>query len=344
MNTAEMIKAARERLGLTQEDLAEKLEVSRQAVSKWELGASAPSPENLELLEEVLDIRFPTPEEALPQAGLKTAFWSRKRTALLTLEVLAVAALLSIGMYLVLQAGKPADAPRPSEPFITEIAFFDGDASPLRPELGDGWLRFTSGERVLIAVEFTDGAGDSVVAVSLFLTPAGTETFDLREQIAVQAVSDGRNFALFAWDVPRDLSGHLEVVLECGGGQRVTETRNVTAAPPPALHEEPGTLSAADLSIRVGDPNTVLRVLGVPAQDVAWISADPDIAGVSTAGMVWGVSPGVTTVTAEWNGQTAECVVRVAEGPVGEEGNTDLPAAKPHSEQKTEQAPLFEQR
>ena len=41
------IKAAREGAGLTQEDLAERMEVSRQAVSKWEVGASDPSTSNL---------------------------------------------------------------------------------------------------------------------------------------------------------------------------------------------------------------------------------------------------------------------------------------------------------
>lgn len=41
------IKAAREGAGLTQEDLAEHMEVSRQAVSKWEADLSRPSSENL---------------------------------------------------------------------------------------------------------------------------------------------------------------------------------------------------------------------------------------------------------------------------------------------------------
>ena len=59
MNISDTIKQAREELGMTQEDLAERLEVSRQAVSKWELGASVPSPENLALLEEVLGGQLP---------------------------------------------------------------------------------------------------------------------------------------------------------------------------------------------------------------------------------------------------------------------------------------------
>ena len=41
------IKAAREGAGLTQEDLAERMEVSRQAVSKWEADLSRPSSEKI---------------------------------------------------------------------------------------------------------------------------------------------------------------------------------------------------------------------------------------------------------------------------------------------------------
>ena len=47
MNLSEQIRQAREAKGLSQEALAEQLGLSRQAVSKWELGASCPSPENL---------------------------------------------------------------------------------------------------------------------------------------------------------------------------------------------------------------------------------------------------------------------------------------------------------
>lgn len=234
MSIAEIIRQAREGLGLTQEDLAEKLEVSRQAVSKWELGASVPSTENLKLLEEVLGVSFPAEEEVLSQTGSKMPPHWKIAAAL---GVLVLAALLSITMYLGMRSGKSARAPVLRDPRITDIAFFDRNAAPLWPDLGDRWNSFTAGERVLVVVEFVSGGENSVQAVSLFLTPTGTETFDLREQLAVQAVADGRNFALFAWDIPQDLMGHLEVVLECGGGFRVTETLNVTASPPPKSAE-----------------------------------------------------------------------------------------------------------
>ena len=42
MKLAEKLQLMRKREGLSQEDLAEKLGISRQAVSKWESGQSVP--------------------------------------------------------------------------------------------------------------------------------------------------------------------------------------------------------------------------------------------------------------------------------------------------------------
>lgn len=43
MDLGKAIREGRERLGMSQEALAERLSVSRQAVSKWEMGTSVPS-------------------------------------------------------------------------------------------------------------------------------------------------------------------------------------------------------------------------------------------------------------------------------------------------------------
>jgi len=223
MSIAETIKQARERMSLTQEDLAEKLEVSRQAVSKWELGTSVPSAENLKALEEVLGVSF-SKERAVPKTRP-----DRKTPALALIGLLAglVLAALFVGVYLAVRSEhihEPLPM-EPSAPVVTCAAFFDENAMPLRPDQGDGWNLFAPGEKVLMIVRF-QGAVD---AVSLFLTPTGTETFDLRQQLAVQSVDDGRDFALFALDVPEDMMGHLDIVLESGGTKSVAETLNVAA-------------------------------------------------------------------------------------------------------------------
>lgn len=80
-----------------------------------------------------------------------------------------------------------------------------------------------------MAVGFQDDTTDTVNAVSLFLTPAGSETLSQREQLAVQAVDSGRTIALFPLTMSPDITGHLDVTLECPGAESITETLNVAA-------------------------------------------------------------------------------------------------------------------
>lgn len=56
MNLAEKLVALRKLKGLTQMELAEQLNVSRQAVSKWEIGAAVPSIDNLRTLRELYGV------------------------------------------------------------------------------------------------------------------------------------------------------------------------------------------------------------------------------------------------------------------------------------------------
>ena len=66
-----------------------------------------------------------------------------------------------------------------------------------------------------------------VMGVALYLTPTGTGGDDLWKQLAARFIPDGDGFALFSWQIPDDLMGHLDVVLECSGGQTISETFNV---------------------------------------------------------------------------------------------------------------------
>ena len=229
MSVAETIKAAREALGMTQEDLAEKLEVSRQAVSKWELGASVPSPENLELLANVLRVVFPEEECKKEEEGKKEECKKgekpfRWKDAWIILGILLLAAFLSIGMYWAINGESSSNTPA-----LTGVYWFTEDGTTLRPDLGDGWCSFEVGARVLLVTTFENGEEITVNTVAIYLTPTGTETFDQREQLAVQGVPDGREFALFALDIPEGLMGHLEIVLECSGGESVDKMVNITS-------------------------------------------------------------------------------------------------------------------
>jgi len=65
-NIAYNIRALRKTKGLTQEELATQLHVTRQAVSSWERGGSCPDFDTLKRLGEVLGA---TPEQLLYRAG-----------------------------------------------------------------------------------------------------------------------------------------------------------------------------------------------------------------------------------------------------------------------------------
>lgn len=65
----EVIKAHRQRCQMTQEFVAESLGVSRQAVSKWEMGTSEPSTSNLMALAQLFGV---TAEELLREVAGET--------------------------------------------------------------------------------------------------------------------------------------------------------------------------------------------------------------------------------------------------------------------------------
>lgn len=56
MKFNEKLLDLRRRKGWSQEELGNKLDVSRQTISKWEIGATTPELENLVMLSEIFDI------------------------------------------------------------------------------------------------------------------------------------------------------------------------------------------------------------------------------------------------------------------------------------------------
>lgn len=60
MQTKDVIHALRTKMGLSQEKLAEKVFVTRQAVSRWETGQTSPDTETLKLLSKLFDVSINT--------------------------------------------------------------------------------------------------------------------------------------------------------------------------------------------------------------------------------------------------------------------------------------------
>ena len=60
MNTKDVIRELRTRNGFSQDELAEKVFVTRQAVSRWENGDSVPNTETLKLLSRLFNVSINT--------------------------------------------------------------------------------------------------------------------------------------------------------------------------------------------------------------------------------------------------------------------------------------------
>ncbi len=60
METKEVILQLRTKMGLSQDELAEKLYVTRQAVSRWETGETIPNTETLKLLSGLFNVSINT--------------------------------------------------------------------------------------------------------------------------------------------------------------------------------------------------------------------------------------------------------------------------------------------
>ena len=60
MEAKDVLRSLRKERGLSQEELAEKIFVTRQAVSRWETGETLPTPETLQLLSALYDVSINT--------------------------------------------------------------------------------------------------------------------------------------------------------------------------------------------------------------------------------------------------------------------------------------------
>lgn len=70
MNISNQIKNRRKELGLTQQQVADKVFVTRQTISKWELGKSQPDLISLQLLSHTLDFTLESTEKKSCSEGV----------------------------------------------------------------------------------------------------------------------------------------------------------------------------------------------------------------------------------------------------------------------------------
>ena len=90
MEISEVIKAARIQKGMTQQEVADSVYVTRQTISKWELGKSIPDEASLGLLYQCLDI------DREEKRIIKKQIISRQNLCLLIIAVLFSPAVIGI--------------------------------------------------------------------------------------------------------------------------------------------------------------------------------------------------------------------------------------------------------
>ena len=128
----------RKKNGLSQLKVAEELDVSRQAISKWEMGSAVPSPENLKLLSKLykvsLDYLMDDDAEEPDQATDHGQKGSKKQRALAMKKagLLAIALLVAVVLIILTFGQGEEEKARPiKELEQEEVTIFPEEAFPM---------------------------------------------------------------------------------------------------------------------------------------------------------------------------------------------------------------------
>ena len=217
MTLGEQIRAAREQKNLSQEELAEYMGVSRQAVSKWENGASVPHGANRSKLAEFLGLE-PEPPEAPGKkpGGFPWIGWA-----------LAAVLLLVLAGVLIYRKSAPSDSPdeppmtsdnedAAAQPAVQSVRFYNEtqeELVPLPPQQSYNVLQMDS-----ILIQWT--GGESPEWVKMFYTPIGGKT-ELAEEFKGPSVG-GSALLIPADALRREGQAHLYFELHFTDNYTVT--------------------------------------------------------------------------------------------------------------------------
>lgn len=193
MTLGQQIKEAREKKNMSQEELAESIGVSRQAVSKWENDTASPHGINRETLAQVLELDLES--NIIIQKRVPIIAW----TGWIVAGVLLVL-LIFIGIKLLPLILKPIDeqniiiaeeSVQIKNSAIESICFFDENSNKVYPDAG--WYDASQFQNILIS-----WSGGPAESIQMFVTPTGTETLDKTELVATKAITYSETAALLS--------------------------------------------------------------------------------------------------------------------------------------------------
>ena len=229
MTLGEQIKQARELKNLSQEELAEQLGVSRQAVSKWENNTSLPHGANRELLSEILELEFGDIETIPRKTNIFT--WLGWGVAAILLIVV-----VGMGIYQKTKTSKGEDFLNVKnqesvidEPVLKSIKFYDSKQNEVEAEAL--WYNTAWIESILL--QWENGSPNDI---KIFFTPSGTETLDKTELLLTKSVLDGDKVELISAETLKGISqGHVYFELNFGEDIVVSELYNMFFDPNPIV-------------------------------------------------------------------------------------------------------------
>ncbi len=228
MALGEEIRQAREEKHLSQEDLAEQLGVSRQAVSKWENGIALPQGINREMLNRILELETMQETEEtegfseIPEIRKKSVTW---KVGWALAAVMSVVALV-FGMMLVSlirkQTGNAADSAAESSPALKTVQFYDKNQNIVAAEAL--WYNAARIELILLQWE-----GGTPTNVRVFRIPTGSETMEQMELLLTKSIPDGDEFALLDAEIIKNIgmSNHIFFELDFGTEIVTSEEYNI---------------------------------------------------------------------------------------------------------------------
>lgn len=191
MTLGEQIRQAREAKNMSQEELASRLQVSRQAVSKWENDLSRPQGINQKMLIQLLDMELSKEESVSAQ---NTITRTKKKWWIWLIILLLIMPLLIL---ILNYEGKNVS----TLPQITSITFYDGDQEKIESEAL--WYNAAVMESILIQWE-----GGTPETIKMFATPSGSETMEETELLLTKVVRDGDQVELLDAD---SLKEHFQI-------------------------------------------------------------------------------------------------------------------------------------